>query len=72
MASLLICDSPQYNEAGYVSCSAWTEVSYESLESAVNITSFDADVFGVVVTGLLLSFVTGHVAGVVIKLLNRT
>ncbi|WP_028292599.1 hypothetical protein [Oceanobacter kriegii] len=72
MASLLICDSPVINDAGFVSCSAWSMVDYEFVEAALNLTTFDAEIFGTVLGSLLLSFITGHVAGLVIRLLNRT
>ena len=78
MASLLICDAPAVKAEGYVTCSDWQTVDYESLvsesefEDWEQLLGFDSDVFGIVLVGLLLAFVSGHVVGLIIRGMNRT
>ncbi|MAK92023.1 MAG: hypothetical protein CMI13_12410 [Oleibacter sp.] len=78
MASILICDSPVVSAEGFVSCNAWQTADYESLISESefsdweSLIGFDTEIFGIVTAALLLSFVSGHVLGVIVRVLNRT
>jgi len=78
VASLLICDAPAVTAEGYVTCSSWQTVDYESLvsesefEDWEQLLGFDSEVFGIVLVGLLLAFVSGHVVGLVVRGMNRT
>jgi hypothetical protein len=80
MAYVLICDLPKLANNGTVSCDAWSMVDFSSiaLKSDLQMTDwvqyleFDPELFGIVLVSLLLVFVTGHVLGVVVRLMNRS
>ncbi|WP_276784273.1 hypothetical protein [Thalassolituus oleivorans] len=74
---LLACDSVIYSgsgASGSPSCSAWVEVTQEQmfLETLEQYFGFDPELFAVLIVGMLLTFVTGHVTGVIVKTMNRT
>jgi hypothetical protein len=78
MASVLVCDSPAVSSNGTVTCDAWQSVDYDQIALKSDLFDWEAylgldiEIFGQVVIGLLLTFVTGHVVGVVIRLMART
>lgn len=72
---ILVCDSPTFDASGIPSCTAWQMVEYESLATSSDIerlVQFDGATFSVIVTGCLLTFISAHVAGIVVKTMNRT
>lgn len=78
MAFVLLCDSPEVQANGTLTCAAWQMADYEQIALKSDLfdwetyLGFDLDVFGQVLVGLLLSFVTGHIAGVIVRLMSRT
>jgi hypothetical protein len=78
MAFVLLCESPVIQANDTIKCAAWSSVDYEQIALKSDLfdwetyLGFDLGVFGQVLTGLLLSFISGHVAGVVLRLMNRT
>ncbi|WP_420590310.1 hypothetical protein [Bacterioplanoides sp.] len=79
MAKILICDQPVIQPTGEVACSAWQVADYESLlqQQDLNqlsqiLTDFDPVLFAAITGGLLLSFAGAHIAGVVVKTMNRS
>ena len=78
MSKVLICDSPTIRKNDTISCNSWQVVDYESMALKTDLfpfeefLSFDMEIFTQVLLGLLLTFVTGHIAGSVVKYMNRT
>ena len=78
MANVLICETPTIRKNNTISCDAWQVVNYESIALKTDLfpfeelLSFDMEIFTQVLLGLLLTFVTGHIAGSVVKYMNRT
>ncbi|WP_221794610.1 hypothetical protein [Oceanobacter mangrovi] len=77
MAMVLVCDSPVVTADNTVQCAAWQTVEFDQIALTSDLTDWDTylgldvEVFGQVVVGLLVTFVTGHVTGVVVRLMNR-
>lgn len=75
---VLICESPMVSSEGFVFCSDWLLVPYESLALKSELLDwesylgFDLEVFSMVFGGLLLAFISGHVLGLIVRALNRT
>ena len=67
MASVLVCDSPAVSSNGTVTCDAWQSVDYDQIALKSDLFDWEAylgldiEIFGQVVMGLLLTFVTGHI-----------
>lgn len=75
---LMVCDQPLVTAEDVVTCSSWQVVDLESLvkqEQFLQLTElleFDPAMFGIVISGLLLTFVSGHVTGLITRTMNRT
>ena len=78
MANVLICETPAVLPDNTITCAVWQTVPYESIALKTDLfpfeelLSFDMEIFTQVLLGLLLTFVTGHIAGSVVKYMNRT
>ncbi len=74
---VLICDSPTIRKNDTISCNSWQVVDYKSLALKEDIIpfeqylGFDTQIFFIVIGALLLSFITGHIGGVVVRHMNR-
>ncbi len=76
---ILICDAPQVDASGYASCSAWQWADYESLvqQQDVNqlsemLVDFDPELFAMILLTCMLTFIGGHVGGLIVRTLNRS
>lgn len=75
---ILICDQPVINSANQVSCDAWQMTDYESLAKAsdidqlMSVFEFSPSLFGIIVSGLLLTFISGHVVGNIVRTMRRS
>ncbi len=74
---VLICDSPTIRKNNTVSCASWQVVDYESLALKTDLfpfeeyLGFDGVIFGKILAALLISFITGHVGGLIVRNMNR-
>ena len=74
---LLICDVPVLNPDESVSCAAWELIDQESLVTQSQffelkeLLEFDPVLFSTLLTGFILTFVSGHVAGVIVRRMSR-
>jgi hypothetical protein len=74
---LMVCDSPNITNKGVLKCSDWQLVDLESLvtqEQFFQLSElfvFDPVTFGLITSGLILTFVTGHVTGSIARIMSR-
>lgn len=74
---VLICEAPAVLPDGTPSCDAWQTVAYESLALKTDLfpfeeyLGFDGVLFGKILAGLLITFITGHVGGIIVRNMNR-
>lgn len=75
---LMVCDQPFVTADNVVACSSWQVVDLESLVKQeqflqlIELLEFDSVTFGIITSGLLLTFIASHVGGLVVKRMNRT
>lgn len=75
---LMVCDQPSVTAENVVTCSSWQVVDLESLvkqeqfSQLMELFEFDLATFGIITGGLLLTFISSHVGGLVVKRMNRT
>lgn len=76
---ILICDAPQIDASGYVTCSAWQWADYESLvqqpdlnQLSQMLVDFDPALFGMMLTAFMVTFAAGHGVGIVSRLMQRS
>ena len=80
MEFVYVCDSAQDITTGtYAQCDNWIKVDYTQLVQTADVTrledllvTFSPETFAAIVAATLVTFITGHVAGVIVKLMNRT
>ena len=74
----MVCDQPVVTADDTLSCSQWQLVDLESLVtqeqfySLTELLEFDPVLFGTIATGLILTFISGHIAGITIRGINRS
>ena len=74
----MVCDQPIVTVDNTVACSQWQLVDLESLVTQSELVAlkeffeFDPVLMGIITSGLILTFISGHVAGNVIRTMNRS
>lgn len=74
---LMVCDQPAVIAEGVVTCSSWQVVDLESLVKQeqflqlIELFEFNPVTFGLIISGLILTFISGHVAGLITRTMNR-
>lgn len=74
---LLICDQPVLNQDESVSCPNWVTIDQESLVTQSQLIElkalleFDPALFSTLLTGFILTFISGHVTGVIVRRMSR-
>jgi hypothetical protein len=80
MQLVYVCDSSQDISTGsYAQCDNWIKVDYTQFSQSADVTklqdllvTFSPETFAAIVAATLVTFITGHVAGAIVKLMNRT
>jgi hypothetical protein len=74
---ILTCALPTLNPDNTVVCDSWEMVELESLATQTDfyelreLLEFDPVLFSTLLTGFILTFVSGHVTGVIVRRMNR-
>ena len=77
MANVLICETPAVLPDNTITCAGWQTVPYESIALKEDIfpfeeyLGFDDVLFGQILAALLITFITGHVGGIIVRNMNR-
>ena len=77
MSKILICSSPTIKKNDVISCDSWQVVDFDSIALKTDLfpfeeyLGFDDVIFAQVLAALLVSFITGHVGGLIVRNMNR-
>lgn len=80
MQIVYVCDSTQDVTSGsYARCDNWLKVDYAQFSQTADVTeladlfvTFSPETFAAIVAATLVTFIVGHVTGMIVKLMNRT
>ena len=80
MQLVYVCNSTQdLSSSTYARCDNWLKVDYTQFSQTVDVTklqdllvTFSPETFAAIVAATLVTFITGHGAGAIVKLMNRT
>ena len=72
-------DVEYLNQGRVVSCGDWLTVDYAQISQTADVTkladlfvTFSPETFAAIVAATLVTFILGHVTGMIVKLMNRT
>ena len=77
MSVFFTCDEVNitYNSNGTVRCSSWVEIQYVDSSNLIatmdEYLAFDAEIFAIVELAMILAFISGHVAGKVLRIMGK-
>ena len=77
MAKFFTCEPTDitYNSNGTIHCSAWVEIEYVDSSNLIatmdEYLAFDAEIFGIVEGAMILAFISGHIAGKVLRIMGK-
>ena len=73
----MVCDQPLVTAEDVVTCSSWQVVDLESLVKQeqflelIELFEFDPATFALIISGLIVTFISGHVTGLVTRTMYR-